>query len=128
MASKNFLNLAVKDRTKPIAFFTQLGFYFDPQFTDEQATRMIVGENIFTMLLTEQHFGDFTKKEICNAHKNTEILITIDVESRKKVDEIVQKVLISGGSKYKEPQDHGWMYTHSFVDLDEHQWKIMYDG
>ena len=126
MASKIFLNLAVKDLKKSIDFFTTLGFSFNPQFTDEQATCMIIGENIFAMLVTEQRFKDFTKKEICNAHKNTEVLIAIDADSREKVDEMVKTAVDAGGSIYMEPQDHGWMYGHSFADLDGHQWEIMY--
>ncbi|QIH37909.1 glyoxalase/bleomycin resistance/extradiol dioxygenase family protein [Flavobacterium sp. Sr18] len=126
MASKIFLNLAVKDLKKSIDFFTTLGFSFNPQFTDEHATCMIIGENIFAMLVTEQRFKDFTKKEICNAHKNTEVLIAIDAESREKVDEMVKTAVDAGGSIYMEPQDHGWMYGHSFADLDRHQWEIMY--
>ena len=126
MASKIFLNLAVKDLKKSIDFFTTLGFSFNPQFTDASATCMIIGENIFVMLVTEQRFKDFTKKEICNAHKNTEVLIAIDAESREKVDEMVKTAVDAGGSIYMEPQDHGWMYGHSFADLDGHQWEIMY--
>jgi len=87
---------------------------------------MIIGENIFVMLLTKQRFKDFTKKEICNAHKNTEVLIAIDVENREKVDKLIQKALNAGGTAYMEPQDYGWMYSHSFADLDGHQWEIMY--
>ncbi|MFV8324250.1 VOC family protein [Flavobacterium sp. LB3P21] len=126
MASKIFINLAVKNLKKSIDFFTKLGFSFNPQFTDEQATCMIVGDNIFAMLVIEQRFKDFTKKEICNAHKNTEVLIAIDADSREKVDEMVKTAVDAGGSIYMEPQDHGWMYGHSFADLDGHQWEIMY--
>ena len=126
MASKIFINLAVKDLKKSIDFFTKLGFSFNPQFTDEQATCMIVADNIFAMLVIEQRFKDFTKKEICNAHKNTEVLIAIDADSREKVDEMVKTAVDAGGSIYMEPQDHGWMYGHSFADLDGHQWEIMY--
>ena len=126
MASKIFINLAVKDLKKSIDFFTTLGFSFNPQFTDEHATCMIIAENIFAMLVTEQRFKDFTKKEICNAHKNTEVLIAIDVDNREKVDEMVKIAVGAGGSIYMEPQDHGWMYGHSFADLDGHQWEIMY--
>ena len=126
MASKIFINLAVKDLKKSIDFFTKLGFSFNPQFTDEQATCMIIGDNIFAMLVIEQRFKDFTKKEICNAHKNTEVLIAIDADSREKVDEMVKTAVDAGGSIYMEPQDHGWMYGHSFADLDGHQWEIMY--
>ncbi len=126
MASKIFINLAVKDLKKSIDFFTTLGFSFNPQFTDEQATCMIIGENIFAMLVTEQRFKDFTKKEICNANKNTEVLLAMDAESKEKVDEMVKNAVDAGGSIYMEPQDHGWMYGHSFADLDGHQWEIFY--
>lgn len=126
MASKIFINLAVKDLKKSVAFFTKLGFSFNPQFTDEHATCMIIGDTIFAMLLTEQRFKDFTKKEICNAHKNTEVLIAIDADSREKVDEMVKTAVDAGGSLYMEPQDHGWMDGHSFADLDGHQWEIFY--
>ncbi|PIF62400.1 VOC family protein [Flavobacterium sp. 11] len=126
MASKIFINLAVKDLKKSIDFFTSLGFSFNPQFTDEQATCMIIGENIFAMLVTEQRFKDFTKKEICNANKNTEVLLAMDAESKEKVDEMVKNAVDAGGSIYMEPQDHGWMYGHSFADLDGHQWEIFY--
>lgn len=126
MASKIFIYLAVKDLKKSIDFFTTLGFSFNPKFTDEHATCMIVAENISAMLVTEQRFKDFTKKEICNAHKNTEVLIAIDVDNREKVDEMVKNAVGAGGTIYMEPQDQGWMYGHSFADLDGHQWEIMY--
>lgn len=126
MASKIFVNLAVKDLKKSIVFFTKLGFTFNPQFTDESATCMIIAENIFAMLVTEERFKDFTKKEICNAHKNTEVLLAIDAETKEKVDEMVKNAVDAGGSIYMEPQDDGWMYGHSFADLDGHQWEIFY--
>ncbi|TDE41665.1 glyoxalase/bleomycin resistance/extradiol dioxygenase family protein [Flavobacterium rhamnosiphilum] len=126
MASKIFINLAVKDLKKSIDFFTTLGFSFNPQFTDEHATCMIIGENIFAMLVTEQRFKDFTKKEICNAHKNTEVLLAMNADNRETVDEMVKNAVDAGGSIYMEPQDHGWMYGHSFADLDGHQWEIFY--
>ena len=126
MATKIFVNLPVKDLNKSIEFFTKLGFSFNPQFTDEQATCMIIGENIFAMLMVEERFKDFTKKEICDAKKSTEVLIALDAESREKVDEIIKKAVAAGGSTYVEPQDHGWMYLHSFADLDGHQWEIAY--
>ena len=126
MATKIFVNLPVKDLSKSIEFFTKLGFSFNPQFTDEQATCMILGENIFAMLMVEERFKDFTKKEICDAKKSTEVLIALDAESREKVDEIIKKAVAAGGSTYVEPQDHGWMYIHSFADPDGHQWEIAY--
>jgi predicted lactoylglutathione lyase len=126
MATKIFVNLPVKDLNKSIEFFTKLGFSFNPKFTDDKTTCMIIGENIFAMLLVEERFKDFTKKTISDAKKNTEVLIALDAESREKVDDIVKKAAEAGGSIYTEPQDHGWMYGHSFADLDGHQWEILY--
>jgi predicted lactoylglutathione lyase len=64
VTTKIFVNLPVKDLNKTIEFFTKLGFKFNPQFTDENATCMIVGEDIFVMLLIENFFKTFTKKQI----------------------------------------------------------------
>lgn len=126
MATQIFVNLPVKNLDRSIDFFTQLGFSFNPQFTDESGTCMIIGENIFAMLLVEERFKDFTKKEICNAKKSTEVLIAIDAESREHVDDLIQKAVKAGGALYSEPQDHGWMYQHAFEDPDGHQWEICY--
>lgn len=126
MSSKIFVNLPVKDLQKSIGFFTKLGYQFNPQFTDETATCMIISEQIYAMLLTEKKFKEFTKKEIADAKKTTEVLIALDLDSKEKVDEMVRKAREAGGSIYAEPQDHGWMYTHSFADLDGHQWEYLY--
>lgn len=126
MATKIFINLPVRNLQKSIDFFTKLGFTFNPQFTDDKATCMIIGENIFAMLLVEDRFKDFTRKPISDASKTTEVLIALDAESREKVDEMIKKAVEAGGTTYAQPQDHGWMYGHSFADLDGHQWEILY--
>lgn len=123
MATKIFVNLPVKDLKKSIEFFTRLGFTFNPQFTDETATCMIVSEENFVMLLTEEKFKSFTPKPVCDATKSTEVLLALSLESRAKVDEIVRKAVAAGGTTYKEPQDHGFMYAHGFQDLDGHIWE-----
>lgn len=126
MATQIFVNLPVQDLNKSIEFFTKLGFTFNPQFTDETATCMIIADNIFAMLLTKPKFSQFTKKEICDATKSTEVLIALDCASREEVDEIVNNAVAGGGTTYMPAQDHGWMYQHSFADLDGHQWEVMY--
>jgi uncharacterized protein len=126
MATKIFVNLPVKNLNKSVEFFTKLGFTFNPQFTDETATCMIVGEDIFVMLLTQDKFKTFTPKEICDATKSTEVLVCLSSESRAKVDEMVRKAVAAGGTTYNEPQDHGFMYGHGFQDLDGHIWEIIY--
>jgi uncharacterized protein len=126
VVTKIFINLPVKDLNNTIDFFTKLGFKFNPQFTDENATCMIVGEDIFVMLLVEKFFKTFTKKEICDTSKDTEVIVALSVESREKVDQMINKALESGGKESREPQDHGWMYGRSFEDINKHLWEIIY--
>jgi len=126
MARQIFVNLPVKDLKRSVAFFTTLGFAFDPQFTDENATCMIVGENIFAMLLVESFFKTFTSKEICDARKSTEVLVCLSCDSRAQVDEMVAKAVAGGGTAPTAPKDHGFMYGHGFEDLDGHIWELIH--
>jgi len=126
MASKIFVNLPVTNLSKSIEFFTKLGYTFNQQFTDETATCMIVTDDIFVMLLTEQKFKTFTPKEICDAKKCTEVLVALSLDDRAQVDAMVRKAVEAGGSTYNEPQDHGFMYAHGFQDLDGHIWEVFY--
>jgi hypothetical protein len=127
MTKQIFVNLPVKDLGKSMEFFTKLGFSFNPQFSDDKAACLIIAEgSIYSMLISEPFFKTFTKKEISDATKSTEVLLAIDVESREKVGEMVKAAVEAGGLVYMEPQDHGWMYNHSFADLDGHQWELLY--
>jgi predicted lactoylglutathione lyase len=126
MAKQIFVNLPVKDLKKSMSFFKSLGFTFNMQFTDEKAACLVIGENIYAMLLSEPFFKTFTKKEISDATKTTEVLIAIDAESRQEVDDLVKKAVAAGGSIYRDPDDTGWMYSHSFADPDGHQWEVLY--
>jgi hypothetical protein len=126
VTTKIFVNLPVRDLNKTIEFFTKLGFKFNPQFTDKNATCMIVGEDIFVMLLVEKFFQTFTKKEICDTSKNTEVIVALSVESREKVDKMINRAIEAGGRESREPQDHEWMYGRSFEDINGHLWEIIY--
>jgi predicted lactoylglutathione lyase len=124
MSKQFFLNLPIKDLTRSVDFFTALGFTFNPQFTDEKATSMIINDSCFVMLLTEPFFQSFTPKPIADPTKVTGALMCFSANSRQEVDEIVEKAVAAGGSIYAEPKDHGFMYQHSFSDPDGHQWEI----
>lgn len=126
MANQIFVNLPVKDLGKTIEFFKKLGFEFNPQFTDENATCMVVNENIFVMLLVEKFFKTFTQKEICDTTKNTEVIMVLSTESREKVDQMLENVIKAGGKEPRKPQDLGWMYGRSFEDLNGHLWEVIY--
>lgn len=126
MASRIFINLPVKDINASLRFFSQIGFEFDQRFSSPDTLCMVVSEHIYVMLLEQARFKTFTKKPISDAHSHTEVLIALDADSREGVDEMVRKALEAGGALYAEPIDHGFMYSHSFEDLDGHQWEIGY--
>ncbi len=126
MIKQIFVNLPVKDLDRSIEFFTRLGFAFDPQFSNDTATCMIVTDNIFVMLLVEPMFKTFTNKSLCDAHKKTEVLICLAVDHRHEVDGLVSNAIMAGGSSPRPPQDHGFMYSHGFEDLDGHIWEVIY--
>ena len=126
MPTQIFVNLPVKNLSKSVAFFTHLGYQFNAQFTDENATCMIINESIYVMLLVESRFKDFTPKAICDTSKATEVLIALSCDSREAVSEMVQKALAAGGATFAEPKDHGFMYQHGYQDLDGHQWEVFW--
>ena len=110
MITNIFVNLPVKDLNKTVEFFTKLGFTFNPQFTDENATCMIVGKDIFVMLLVEKFFKTFTKKEISDTTKNTEAIVALSAQSREEVDQMMEKVINAGGREAERS-------TGSWVDV-----------
>ncbi|MFF2529735.1 VOC family protein [Brevibacillus sp. NPDC058079] len=121
-----FVNLPVKDLNKSIDFFTAIGYEFNPQFTDQNAACLVIGENIFAMLLVEEFFQTFTKKELTDATRSTEVIVALSADSRAQVDEIVSKALAAGATPSKDPVDHGFMYSWSFQDLDGHLWEFLH--
>ena len=126
MPNHIYINLPVSDLRRSMDFFRHLGFGFNLEFTDELSACMIIGPNIYAMLMTRERFSDFTRKPVSDAHQQTEVLIAIDAQSRQEVDTMVSKAIEAGGSIYADPQDHGWMYGHSFADPDGHQWEVIF--
>ena len=127
MKTSIFVNIAVRDLDKSKAFFEKLGFTFNPQFTDETAASMVVDDNIYFMLLTEQKFQSFIKdRAISDTSLTTEALYALTVESREEVDAFIDKVMMAGGTVFREPEDYGYMYARSFTDIDGHIWEIFW--
>ena len=126
MATQIFVNLPVGDLPASMAFFTQLGFSFNPQFTDDTAACMVVSDSIYVMLLTHDKFKMFTPNPNGDARKTTEVLLCLSQPDRAAVDALVRKAIAAGGNTYNQPQDYGFMYGHGFQDLDGHIWELMY--
>ena len=126
VATQIFVNLPVKDLKKSVAFFTKLGYTFNPDFTDDNATCMIVSDNIFVMLLVESYFKTFTAKPVSDATRSTEMILALSTESRAAVDDLVSKAVAAGGVTPMPAKDHGFMYQHGFQDLDGHLWEVFF--
>jgi predicted lactoylglutathione lyase len=126
MSTKIFVNLPVKNLQRTMAFFKALGFEFNPQFTNDQGASMVVNEHIYVMHLLEGFFQTFTTKPVADATRSTEVLVCLSCDSREQVDEYVSRALQAGGKAPRPPQDHGFMYSHGFEDLDGHMWEVVY--
>lgn len=126
MANQIFLNLAVKDLNKSIEFFTKVGYAFNPLFTNEKGTCMIISDTINVMLLIEPFFQSFTKREIVDAYRATECIISISTDSVAEVNKIVENAVAAGGTIPRPASDYGFMYQHRFDDLDGHQWEYFW--
>lgn len=125
MASHVYINLPVEDLSRSRAFFEALDFSFNDQFSDDTALAMIIGEQNSAMLLTHEKFAEFTSNAIADAHKTTEVLVCLQLDSREQVDKMVETACANGGREPRGPQDHGFMYGRSFHDPDGHIWEVI---
>jgi uncharacterized protein len=127
MAMMTFINLPVTDLGRSTEFFRKLGFAFDPEFTDENATRMIVSDETSVMLVPEPFFEGFiAPQSIADTAESREVIIGLSAESRAQVDELAEKALAAGAESLGDPEDEGFMYMHGFRDLDGHQWSFIH--
>ena len=126
MHKQIYVNLPVKHLPRSMTFFKALGFEFDPQFTNEQGACMVIGDNIYAMLLPEAFFKTFTHKPVSDATQSTEVLLCISYDSRAEVDTLVAKALAAGGTAPRAPLDHGFMYGHGVEDPDGHIWELIH--
>ena len=126
MHKQIFVNLAVEDLQKSRAFFGELGFSFNPKFSNDQGAGMVISENIYAMLLVKPFFQTFTTKTIIDPTQQVEAITCLSCESRAEVDEIVAKAVRAGGKTPRPPQDYGFMYSHGFDDIDGHTWEFVY--
>lgn len=123
---KLFVNIPVRDLTRSMDFFGALGFQHNPQFADETAACMLVGEDAYFMLLTEPRFQGFAKRPMSDSRTTSAALFALSASSREEVDELVRKAITAGGSPAADPVDHGFMYGSSFFDLDGHHWEVFW--
>ena len=126
MPQQIYINLAVKDLPASVAFYAALGFTQNPMFSNETAACMGISDQIYVMLLTEANFLTFAPGAICDSKTANETLLCLSQDSREAVDTMVARAVAAGGTTHKAPIDHGFMYGHSFQDLDGHAWELLF--
>jgi predicted lactoylglutathione lyase len=128
MTKKIWLNLPVKNIEKSKQFFSKIGFSFNEEYSNENSACMLVGDqNFVVMLFEESLFGNFVQNTIVDTQTHSEMLISIDAESRNEVEELAQKVEKAGGVLFAKPaENQGWMYGCGFSDLDGHRWNVLF--
>lgn len=123
---KIFINLPVQDLVRSMKFFRALGYTFNMQFTNEDGACLVLGDDIFVMLVAKPFFKTFITNDIADSKQVAEVILSLSVNSREEVETLVDKALTVGGSPSKEPSDMGFMYNRSFLDPDGHHWEVFY--
>ena len=119
------VNLPVESLKRSVEFFTELGFKFNAQFTAETSPCMIVGQNLYVMLLEHSKFSGFVEKPI--AGKDTvEAILAFSCESSEQVRELSEKAFALGARQMNDAVDHGFMFSWGFEDLDGHLWELFW--
>lgn len=128
MPTQIFVNMHVKDLAKSKTFFENLGYTFNPQFTDENAACLVISDTIYCMLLTTGHMERFVPKgkTIADASKVTETLLALSSESKEAVNTMFDRAIAAGATEARATEDHGFMYGRSFNDLDGHIWEVFW--
>lgn len=126
MSTKIYVNLPVKDLPKSVEFFTKTGFSLDTQLADDNSAHLVIGDDIYVLLVAESFFSTLTNKKIADARTSTEAIIALAVDSRQRVDDLVEAALTAGGQAAGDTQDHGFMYSRGFQDLDGHIWNVLH--
>jgi hypothetical protein len=126
MSHKLFVSLPIKNLERSVAFFTALGLAFNPKFAGDNAACLLIGEHAYAMLLVESFFKTFTENAICDNATHVEAAFGLSCDSRADVDTIVTKAVAAGAKEMGPPQDHGFMYSRSFEDLDQHHWEVVW--
>jgi predicted lactoylglutathione lyase len=120
------VNITVADLERSKEFFGKLGFSFNPNFTDDAAACMLVGEHAFVMLLNHKRFADFSKLPMADPATHALALYSFSVSSREEVDSVSAAALAAGAVEADGLEDYGFMVSRSFFDLDGHGWQVMW--
>jgi uncharacterized protein len=122
MATQIFVNLPVSDLKRSIEFYAALGWPHNPDYTGEKASSIVISDDIFLMVVTDDFFDTMTK----DAPRGAETVIALSVESKERVDELVDTALANGGSVSSVPTEESFMYGRGFADPDGHRFELVH--
>ena len=125
MITSIFINMPIANLKRSVDFFTGLGFTFNPQFTSEDTTCMLVGPNIFAMLLERDRFTGFIDKPVADS-SSSEVILSLGCESPDEVRKLAEAAFALGARKVNEIDDKGFMISWGFEDLDGHLWDLFW--
>jgi uncharacterized protein len=126
MPTKIAVNLPVKDVAESTRFFASLGFSSDKRLANENMEVLVISDDIYALLVAESYFKTITKREIPDTAITSEAILQLQVDSRERVDELVDKAFAAGALPANEPNDQGFLYGRSFRDLDGHHWDVFW--
>lgn len=126
MSRALFITLPVADLQRSIAFFSALGFAFDPAFANAHGTCLLISEHSRVMLAARPFFAGLAGRPVADAHATAQMLLALSCDSREEVDALVAKAVAAGGTTPNAAEDHGFMYDHGFEDLDGHLWGVFW--
>lgn len=127
MNKQIIINLPVQDLGKSKAFFSALGYGFDPQVSGEQAAMLIIAQDsIHVMLTTENFFQSLIDKPMMRASQANELVLCLTCDSREELDNLIARASAAGARIPHPPEDHGFMVDQGFEDLDGHLWNLVW--
>lgn len=132
MASKMiFINLPVQDLPRATAFYEALGWKVNADFTDENATCVVVDDNICLMLLVRPWFATFTNRPVADTRAATGSIYALSLGSAAEVETLIAAATAAGAteetSEEKRVQEEAaGMFSRAFVDPDGHHWEAFW--
>ena len=127
MTKMIFVNLPVRNLAASTALYVAMGGVMNSQFSGEQSSSVMFSDAIGVMLLTHDHYRQFTQRPIGDARRESQALFALSVDSRDAVDATLTRAVAAGGRADPNPvQDHGFMFGRSVEDPDGNVWEIMW--
>jgi uncharacterized protein len=127
MTKTMFLNLPVRDLQAATKFYLAVGGTLNPQFSNDQASSIMLSDSIGVMLLTHEHYRKFTTRPIGDPKRESQMLIALTTDSKDEVNAAIEKGVAAGGRADPNPaQDLGFMFNRHIEDPDGNVWEFLW--